>query len=87
MNYLLTLDSNLVDDMIGVRVINSRVIEKTKQNRKLLNDDFIKPFIDSYTNFKQYEPTWITIDDMIDDFIENPDHISLSEFMDLNSIE
>ena len=51
MNYLLTQDTNLVNDMIGARVIKIRIEEKRKNNFKALMKDVFKEHYDGRNGY------------------------------------
>jgi len=86
MNYLQTLDTNLVNDMIGAEVINIRKIKQTRLNYKNLNNEFNSAFKEYCSLFDNGETDKEKIEDLINfDWCE--DYQCKAEFWELNSIE
>ena len=81
MNYLLTLDSNLVNDMIGSKVLELRMIKETRLNYKQLNNEFKSAF----TNYCNLFSNGQTDKEKIEYLINS--HLNIKEFWELNSIE
>tara|TARA_R110002012_G_C11570888_1_gene604346 strand:+ start:999 stop:1256 length:258 start_codon:yes stop_codon:yes gene_type:complete len=85
MNYLQTLDINLVNDMIGVEVENIRTIEQTRLNYKNLNNEFKSAFTNYLSHFYTYKTDEEEIEYLMN--IMDNDYQLKAEFYELNSIE
>ena len=82
MNYLLTLDTNLVDDMIGLKVLELRMIKETRLNYKQLNNEFKSAFTNYCNLFSNGQTDKEKIESLINSKIEY-----LRDFWELNSVE